>query len=253
MSITTELNKPEYQLITNAERLTLLLSKTAPTVGRIEQGQLKVLEAIIAGGLWRDKMDRLKAEGVATLADPDATAEQKQLARIKLQVVAGFHEAISEAKLANKAPAVAGGHSVNMNDPMVQQTFGAAQLPGIELVTSYEVTEVMKLATFERQLFPEATLKDVIAHFDPGMLDGQWHEIEETNGQFFHLQLNSRPPEMTHIVVQMQDLGGEWEHATALHGIQSLKPYSTALPYYGVVRKLRWRCDYLLDATVTVV
>ena len=253
MSLTDELNKPEYQTGTYSERLALIRSKTVAVVGRIEQGQLKVLEAMIAAGLWRDKMDALKVAANATLSNPDATIVDKQLANIKLQVVAGFHEAISEAKLANKAPFELGGHTVNMADPMVQQTFGAAQLSGVNLITAAEAAKLMELATFQRQLWPSVSLRDVVAHFEPGLINGQWHELEETTGKILHLQLNSRPPEVTHIVVQMQDMAGEWEHATALHGIQSVKPYSAALPYYGVPRKIRWKCEYALDATVTVV
>jgi hypothetical protein len=255
MSITTELNKPEYQGITNAERLALLLSKTEPTVGRIEQGQLKVLEALIAKGLWRDKMDKLKAEGVATLADSAATAEQKQLANIKLQVVSGFHEAISETKLANKAPAARGGHSVNMNDPMVQQTFAAAQMPGVQLITAEEAAKVIELATFQRQLYPEATLKNIVAHFQPELIDGEWHEIEATKAQILKFKLNSRPPEMTHIIVESQDMTETWGFAATIHSIQNVNPlpYIGVVPYFGEARKLRWKCEYKLDGEMEAV
>ena len=110
---------------------------------------------------------------------------------------------------------------------------------------------VHQLANFKRR-FASVTLADVIAA-RTAQLDGEWHELPETDGRTLTLTLNSRTTEVTHIVVQMQDLSGEWEHATALHGIQSCKPYSAPLPYYGQPRAIRWRCEYALNGSVAVL
>ena len=48
MTYATELNKPEYQSLTNLERLELIKSKTETKIGWIQEGNLKRLESIIA-------------------------------------------------------------------------------------------------------------------------------------------------------------------------------------------------------------
>jgi len=258
MSLTDELNKPEYQSGSYADRLALLHSKTAPAVGRIEQGQLKVLEAMIAAGLWRDKMEAMKAQANATLANPDATAAEKQLAGIKLQVVAGFHEAIAESKLANKAPFEAGGHTVNMADPMVQQTFGAAQMAGINLITAAEAAKVMELATYQKPIWLGVTLRDVVAHFEPALVDvGDWVQVDPGDSSKLRLKLAAPTPEPTYIVVQMRENDGEWGewfHATVHHGIQALRSYTFDIPNNRLPRQIRWRGGvYAISGTVTAV
>lgn len=258
--LSTELNKPEYQTGSYAERLALLRSKTAPTVGRIEQGALKVLEAIIAAGLWRDKMAKLKAEASQTLESTEATESEKQLANIKMQVVAGFHEAISEAKLANKAPADVGGHSVNMNDPKVQQTFGAAQMPGIDLVTPDEVSQVMALATFQRPLFQHVSLRDVVAHFEPALVDiGEWTEFTAGNAHRILLKTTSALPESTVVRLEMSEShDGQhwtaWQRITPIVGIQEPGIYFQSVPFSGLQRKFRWRGEeYRITGTIEAV
>ena len=258
MNLSDELNKPEYQAGTFLEKLALLHSKMQTVVGRIEQGQLKNLEAIIASGLWRDKMDRLKSEAVATLASESAAAQDKQLANIKLQVVAGFHEAIAEAKLANKAPPEQGGHSVNMADPKVLQTFGAAQLPGINLITPAEVSQVMALATYQRQTWPDVRLRDVIAHFNPALVNpGNWNEFNPQDARRLRFKLLSPTPEPTGIVVEMSEDDGEWSewfHATSLNGIYAIRSYTFDIPHNGLPRKIRWRgTAYAVNGSMTAV
>jgi len=116
----------------------------------------------------------------------------------------------------------------------------------VGLVTQAESDKFFELASCQRPLY-SITREDCAEHFGAG-----WNELPETDGRTLTLQLNSRTPEATHIVVQMQDLSDEWEHATALHGIQSAKPYSAQLPYYGQPRKVRWRCEYKLNGVVSV-
>lgn len=98
MTYTTELNKPEYQSITNPERLELIKSKTETKIGWIQEGNLKRLESIIAKGLWRDKMEDMKKAAKDVLANPLSTEQQKTIANTQLLVVAGFHEAIADMR-----------------------------------------------------------------------------------------------------------------------------------------------------------
>lgn len=256
MSLSVELSKPEYQTGTYAERLSLLHSKTQSVVGRIELGNLKKLEAIIATGLWRDKMKALKDSANLTLADDNASHESKQLAQIKLQVVAGFHEAIAESKLANKAPFELGGHTINMADPDVQQTFSAAQMPGIDLITILEVQKVMQLATYQRQLFPDATLRDVVEHFEPALTDiGDWAELNYSGGRLALTLTQSLPEPSLVRIVACESIDGEnwteWQKISHFYKVGKAGFYLADIPRSQLQRRIRWRGeDYKIIGTV---
>lgn len=259
MSLTDELIKPEYQSGSYAERLALLHSKTAPVVGRIEQGNLKSLEAIIAAGLWRDKMDELKQSAKLTLADSNSTVEEKQLAQVKLQVVAGFDEAIPKEKLANKAPASLGGHSVNLNDPMVIQTFNAAQLPGIGLLTPTEVQQVLALATYNQPLWLHITVRDVVAHFEPEkvILD-DWIELDY-QGSRLSLTVHQPLPAKSLIRIESSEsMDGQhwsrWTRVSHFYDVDEPGVYFASLPNSPLRRKIRWRGEeYAIDGSVVGV
>lgn len=140
----------------------------------------------------------------------------------------------------------AGDGNLLMLDMMI------ANIPELSTkMTAFRAT-VHALANRKQRPFAGVTLADVIAARSV-QLDDEWHELPETDGRTLALQLNTRTPEVTHILVQMQDLSGVWEHATALHGIQSCKPYRAELPYHGQPRAIRWRCEYALDGVVSVL
>lgn len=136
-------------------------------------------------------------------------------------------------------------YGINLSMPENAGMLQAAVSVG--LVTQAESDKFFQLASYQRPLH-NITREDCAEYFGAG-----WIELPETDGQRLTLQLNTRTPEVTHILVQMQDLSGEWEHATALHGIQSAKPYSAPLPHYGQARKVRWKCEYSLDGVVAVI
>lgn len=251
---TTELNKPEYQSLSNKERLELIKSKTEEAVGRIEEGKLKLLESYIADGLWRDKMEDMKAAAKVVLADTNSTAEQKALAQTKMKIVAGFHEAISEAKLANKAPYSAGGHTINMNDPTVQLTFNAAVSVG--LISATEAAKVLNLAKYSKVVFPDVTMKDIVTHFNPELIApiDTWQPLTTSNS-VVNIWLKTKAPESTHIVIQHQDALpdgslSDWRHSTAVHGVELVGEYQAAIPTKAG-RSYRWRCEYVLDVVVS--
>lgn len=250
-----EFSKPEYVDISNADRLSLVKSKTIQKLGWIEEGNLKRLEAIVAKGLWRDKMSDMKIAAKAVLDNPASTVPEKSLATAKLTVVAGFHEAISEAKLANKAPRSVGGHSVNLNDVEVYSTFIYAKALG--LITQDEVTQVEALATYDKQLFPDATIKDVISYFNPELISDVWYETDFTTSNYINFKLNSNAPTNCHVLFEMQeqyddDSLSEWFRATSLHNVFASRSYRVNIPYNGYRRRLRWKCEYNLDCVVSV-
>lgn len=253
MDLATELAKEQYTGKSSTECLEMLYAVEETAVGQIKTGNLKHLEGIIAGGLWRDKMADMRLAARDIIANPDSTVEEKALANIQLKVVAGFHEAIAESKLANKSEPPH-GHSINMSDPLVAQTFAAAQLPQISLITAEEVTKVMLLATYIRKPFESVTLKEVIAIKEPEIIaDGSWQTLPETSARKLRIMLNAEAPEQTYITVQMSEDGQNWFHATAIHGIKDVRPYYCDLPYYGSARLFRWRCEYVVNCTLTVI
>jgi hypothetical protein len=221
MSITEELSKTEYQIGTNQERFELLKSKTVSTVGKIAYGNTLHLVSMLARGL------RARIDACTNPALKNA-----------------WSEALQPAYLASPA------YSINVALPEIRTMLDGGLAAG--LISADDHAFIIQLATFERQLFPDAALRDVVAHFNPELIDGEWHEIESTDKQWVQVQLNTRAPEATHIVVQWQAVDGEWYHAQAIHGLLAPMQYRAPIPYHGSPRKLRWRCDYALDGTVTV-
>ena len=222
MNLEQELQKEEYLNLTNKERLDLLYTKTVSTVGKIAYGNTLHLVSMLARGLRA----RIEACPVPELK-------------------AAWSEALHPSYLSSPA------YSINVALKEIRDMLDAGMLSGI--CTPTERDFIVQLATYNKPLFPDVTLRDVVKHFNPELINEDWIELPATDSRTLSLQLNSRTPEVTHIVVQMQDLSGAWEHATALHGIQSVRPYTAALPFYGVARKLRWKCEYVLDGLVTAV
>lgn len=258
MTYATELNKPEYQSLTNPERLELIKSKTETKIGWIQEGNLKRLESIIAKGLWRDKMEDMKKAAKDVLVNPLSTEQQKTIANAQLLVVAGFHEAIAEAKLANKAPREAGGHSINMNDPEVYATFIYAKNLG--LITQSEVDQVLSLAQYNKPLFPDVTLHDIISHFNPELINGQWYNIGELFVNSLTVKLKQSAPTATYILFQSRDVYvdvdgnkqyGEWTHNTALHGVELARVYRVPIRNESGRQEVRWSCAYNLDVEIS--
>lgn len=212
--------------------LTALLQQTEPAIGKIQGSQLKLLQSFIGGTGLRNRL-------------ASATPEQAAAA-------AAVTEAIQPAYLARED-----SYSINLADPEVAQLLTDAVSAGI--LTASERAYLVQLATYQKPLWPQVTLRDVVGHFEPSLVNfGDWTELEETNGRSFTLRLISAAPEQTHIVIQMQDLYGEgevsdWYHATALHGIECAREYRAPLPHNGYPRKLRWKCEYVLNARVAVL
>jgi hypothetical protein len=123
------------------------------------------------------------------------------------------------------------------------------------ICTQAERDFIVQLATYEKPLFNEATIKDVIQISTPELIaDDSWYELEGLQaGRKLRVMLNAEAPTQTHISVQMSEDGLVWFHATALHGLQSVRPYYADLPFYGQARFIRWRCEYVLGCSVSVV
>lgn len=246
MSLQIELAKPEYQVGTYAERYALLMSKTEQVYGRIQQDNLKVVEAMIVKGMWRSRMETLKNSAESVIANVTSTEVEKSQAKIVLQVVAGFHESISEAKMANKADPALGGHSINLGDALVMQTFQAASLPFVQMLTPEETVELLQLATYIRQIWKGTALKDVVAFFEPALTDlGDWSELNYIGGKL-SLNLLQSTPELTMIRIEVSEsIDGqtwtEWRRVAHFYNVHQAGLYLIEIPYTQFQRKIRWR------------
>jgi hypothetical protein len=174
-----------------------------------------------------------------------------------IQDIAATHDHKFRHKMASVILSIGGDHPFNFisgttsgNGNLAMLDSMISELPELSAKLTQFRSTVFMLANFKRKL-PSVTIDDVIKA-RAAQLDGQWHEIESTDKQWLQVQLNTRTPENTHIVVQWQAVDGEWYHAQALHGLLAPMQYRAQLPYYGVPRKLRWKCDYALDGTVMV-
>lgn len=178
-----------------------------------------------------------------------------------IQDIAADHQHAFRHKMASVILSISGDHPFNFIEGT---TAGDGNLAMLNTMIS-DIPELSaKLTQFKNMVhtmankkrpFAGVTLADVIKA-RLAQPDGQWHEIEETNGRQFALRLSSALVEPTYIVIQAKDQYGDgesdWYHATALHGIAAAREYQAALPYNGYPRKLRWRCDYQLNVAVSV-
>lgn len=139
---------------------------------------------------------------------------------------------------------------IHLGMDMHRAALDAAVLIG--LITEQWRDRFIELATRESDRWPGLTLLDVVKVKAPELIDGQWHELEETSAQMVQLHLESRPPEATVVIVQVQDMAGEWCRGTTIV-VESATPYYAPIPYHGFSRKVRWSCEYVLGGQVMVV
>ena len=139
----------------------------------------------------------------------------------------------------------------NLTDPVVSALLDAGVAGG--LVDVNEKLWFYGIATKQEPKYPDVTMEAIVRQLDPQLIDETWHEIAETSLGRLRISLNTKTPEQTYVLVQMSEEEGKWFHATAVHGVHEVRPYYALVPNNGVPRKLRWKCVYALDATVTVV
>jgi hypothetical protein len=224
MTLAVELQKPEYANLSNAERLEVLHGVYESVVGHIKYGDTLHLVSMLARGL------RQRIEDCPVLELKNA-----------------FSEALHPSYLASPA------YSINVGLPEIRGMLDAGLQAGV--VTSDEHAFIVQLATYKRYTFADVTIKQVVELCNPELIaDDSWNELEGLqSGRKLRVMLNTEAPAQTHISVQMSEDGVNWFHATALHGVHGVRPYYADLPYYGQPRFIRWRCEYVLAADVTVV
>lgn len=231
MSLSIEIRKPEYSGLTDEQALAALQALT------VTEGVM--LPATTVNQLFA----KLDLTGV-------------------IQDIAATHDHKFRHKMASVILSIGGNHPFNfiegttagdgnlaMLDDMI------ADLPNLAAKLLQFRGTVYHLAN-RRRPFAGVTLADVVAA-RAIQLDGQWHELDVTDGRTLLVRLRAAAPEQTYIVVQAQDQYGngtvsDWYHATAVHGLSVVREHPAPLPHNGYPRKLRWSCEYLLDVAVSV-
>lgn len=223
MTLQQELAKSEYQALSNPERLALLKSKSERVVGKIAYGNTLHLVSMLARGL-RKRID--------TCLNPDLKY--------------AWNEALQPAYLSSPS------YSINVALPEIRTMLDNGKAAGV--CTQAEYDFIIELASYDKPLFPDVTLHDVIAICNPELIDGTWHNLGEVSARQLIIKLRQKSPEQTHILVQSRDVFddgvfGDWRHNTAFY-----------LEHAGVYRcdiraesrqELRWSCAYKLDAEVS--
>lgn len=222
MTLQQELAKPEYQALSNYERLALLKSKSERVVGKIAYGNTLHLVSMLARGL-RQRID--------ACLFPDLKY--------------AWSEALQPAYLSSPS------YSINVALPEIRTMLDNGKAAGV--CTQAEYDFIIELASYDKPLFPDATLHDVIAICNPELIDGTWHDLGEVSARQLTIKLKSKAPEQAHILVQSRDVFsdgayGDWRHNTACY-----------LEHAGVYRcdiraesrqEVRWSCAYALDVEV---
>lgn len=224
-AITAELSKPEYAALTDEQALAALHAVTEPATALIPATTVNQLFA------------QLDLTGV-------------------IQDIAADHQHVFRHKMASVILSIGGDHPFNFSVGTIAGDGNLAMLDAMianlpELaakLTQFKAT-VYAMANKKVRPFASVTLNNVVA----ARAGETWQVLPETSARKLRVMLNTVAPEQTHIVIQMSEDGANWFHATALHGIQAVRPYYADLPFYGVPRQLRWRCEYVLDCSVTVV
>lgn len=215
MSLSVELAKPEYQTGTYAERLTLLKSKAEPVIGKIAYGNTLHLVSMLARGLR-------------------ARIESCQVPILK----AAWSEALQPAYLSSPA------YSINVALPEIRQMLDAGMAAGV--CTADEHAFIIQLATYQRQLWPDVTLRDVVAHFDPTLTDvGVWSEFEHQGGRLA-LTLTQSLPEPSLVRIETcESVDGQnwtaWQRVSHFYNVSEAGLYLTEIPRSQLQRRIRWR------------
>lgn len=143
----------------------------------------------------------------------------------------------------------------NLADPVVAQMLDLGVSAG--LVEVNERLWFYGIATKQVPKYPSVQLIDVVTHFEPALLDGQWHELPSTSAHTLVVKLTGAMPEEAMIEIEIQDqyqdgTVSDWYPNNALYGVHKAKRYVHGLQNNDCPRKVRWKCEYVITGTVSV-
>lgn len=227
MSLKDELDKYEYRFGTYAQRLALLKSKTTDVIGAIRGDNLRDVVVILAAGL-QHRLDN---------AEPSP---------LRTALLTGFKYMTLP------------DYSFNLGVPAVADMLEQAVVAG--LVTKDERDKFFALATYKSPLFPDATIKDIVAKFEPHKIKlDDWATIEQVPTHRLMLTLNSDMPEPSTVLIEMRESHNgidwtNWRNVPSFSNVERAGAYYQTAPFSGLQRQLRWRgASYAIDGTVAVV
>lgn len=174
MTLEQELQKPEYSGKSPQEILDIIKNKSESVVGKISYGNTLHLVSMLARGLRR----RISECQVQVLKD-------------------AWEEALHPSYLSSPA------YSINVALPEIRGMLDNGLTAG--LCTQQEHDFIIQLATYQKPLFPDVTLKDIIAIKAPELLsDGNYVDVSGVGGTVV-LSLNNTFPESTNIRIDVQE------------------------------------------------
>lgn len=223
-----ELNKPEYQTGTYEQRLALLKSKTEPALGKIRKDKIKLLQAFIGATQLRDRLA--------------AATEAQQAA------AASVAEAIQPAYLAAEET-----FSINLADPQVAGML--ANSVAVGLLTPEEQNYLIGLATYQQELWPDATLRDVVQHFNPELTDiGEWAELSYSGGRLALTLMQSLPEPALVRIEACETIDGQnwtaWHRIAHFYNVGEAGLYLADIPRSQLQRRIRWRGEHYAVAGI---
>lgn len=217
-----------YQVILNTLR-----QQTVIAVGKIQGSQLKLLQSFIGATGLRNRLS-------------NATPEQAAAA-------ASVAEAIQPAYLARED-----SYSINLADPKVAQLLDDAVAAGI--LNASEKAYLVQLATFQKQLYPNITLHDIVAHFEPTLVDvGEGVVVDNVTSNRLQLRTTVAMPEPTMVRIEMSESedGIDWtefKRVNHFYNVHQPDFYFAAIPNNGLQRRFRVCGEtYRLTGTVKAV
>ena len=207
-----------YQLI-----LDTLRQQTASAVGHIRGDKIKLLQSFIGATGLRARL---------------ASATELQAA-----AASAIAEAIHPAYLATE-----GTFSINLADPQVAGLLAGAA--NVELLDPAEVTYLTSLATYQKPIWPDVTMRDVVAYFEPDLVAvGDWNIVGVVTKNRLMLQTTVALPEPSAVRIEMREShDGQhwtaWKRVAHFMDVADAGVYYQAIPNNGLNREIRWRGEF---------
>jgi hypothetical protein len=210
-----------------AQALTELRSETVSTIGSIKGDNLRDVVAVLAGGLKH----RLETAAVSAL---------------RTALLTGFeYMGLPDYAFNLAAPDVSGLMSMGVS---------------AGLILPEEHARFIALATYQKPVWPTVTLHDVVAHFEPALVDvGDWLTVDNVASNRLQLRTTVAMPEPTMVSVEMSESEDgvnwtEYKRVNHFYNVHKADFYFAAIPNNGLQRKFRVRGEiYRLTGTVKAV
>ena len=117
----------------------------------------------------------------------------------------------------------------------------------VGLVSNSEHDKFVALATYETAKYPGLSYRDIIANFEPELVDiGAWSEPFEYQGGKLFLTLTQALPEPSLVRIEVSEsINGEnwtaFKRISHFYEVSDAGTYSTDIPRTNLKRRIRWR------------